>query len=81
MSEIESLWQIPSIAHFCNLFRNRLDLPDFDYEVFVHFFSHLIQCLIPFNNQLLQSITEIGLRVCLFIEYIAKRFRIWLHSE
>ncbi|XP_054164359.1 chromatin remodeling regulator CECR2-like [Oppia nitens] len=32
MDELQTYYQIPSITHFCNLFRHHLDLPDFDYE-------------------------------------------------
>ncbi|CAH1787491.1 unnamed protein product, partial [Owenia fusiformis] len=32
MDEIRSWWEVPSIAHFCSLFREAFDLPDFDIE-------------------------------------------------
>jgi len=32
MEEIQSCWQVPAIAHFCNLFKNYFGLPEFDYE-------------------------------------------------
>ncbi|XP_013403178.1 uncharacterized protein LOC106168598 [Lingula anatina] len=34
MEELRSLWKVPSIAHFCSLFRNAFDLLDFDIEDF-----------------------------------------------
>jgi len=33
ISELRSWWEVPSIAHFCSLFRAAFDLPDFDIEV------------------------------------------------
>lgn len=30
--DIQSWWEIPCIAHFCSLFSNTLDLPQFDIE-------------------------------------------------
>lgn len=30
--DIQSWWEIPSIAHFCSLFRSNFDLPQFDIE-------------------------------------------------
>lgn len=30
--DIQSWWEIPSIAHFCSLFRTTFDLPPFDIE-------------------------------------------------
>ncbi|XP_076471622.1 uncharacterized protein LOC143301304 [Babylonia areolata] len=32
MEEIQSLCEVPKIAHFCSLFKDALDLPDFDIE-------------------------------------------------
>lgn len=32
MEELRSWWEVPSIAHFCSLFRAAFDLPDFDIE-------------------------------------------------
>ncbi|XP_061167049.1 uncharacterized protein LOC133175924 isoform X2 [Saccostrea echinata] len=32
LEEIQSLWEVPCIAHFCSLFRSAFDLPDFDIE-------------------------------------------------
>jgi hypothetical protein len=47
--ELQTYYQIPSIAHFCNLFRNFIDLPDFDYEVRLrdHHFDHQLIHLFP----------------------------------
>lgn len=33
LTEIQSWWEVPCIAHFCSLFRSAFDLPDFDIEV------------------------------------------------
>ena len=33
ISELRSWCEVPSIAHFCSLFRAAFDLPDFDIEV------------------------------------------------
>ncbi|KAK3602637.1 hypothetical protein CHS0354_034227 [Potamilus streckersoni] len=32
IEEIRSWWEVPSVAHFCSLFRAAFDLPDFDIE-------------------------------------------------
>uniref|UniRef100_K1PW96 Cat eye syndrome critical region protein 2 n=1 Tax=Magallana gigas TaxID=29159 RepID=K1PW96_MAGGI len=32
LTEIQSWWEVPCIAHFCSLFRSAFDLPDFDIE-------------------------------------------------
>lgn len=32
-SDIQSWWEVPSIAHFCSLFRVAFNLLDFDIEV------------------------------------------------
>lgn len=32
-SDLRSWWEVPSIAHFCSLFRSAFDLTDFDIEV------------------------------------------------
>ncbi|KAL8614346.1 hypothetical protein ACOMHN_007684 [Nucella lapillus] len=32
MEDIQSWWEVPSIAHFCSLFRTAFDLSDFDIE-------------------------------------------------
>lgn len=31
--DIQSWWEVPSIAHFCSLFRDAFNLLDFDIEV------------------------------------------------
>lgn len=33
LADIQSWWELPSIAHFCSLFRAAFDLLDFDIEV------------------------------------------------
>ena len=33
VADIQSWWQVPSIAHFCSLFKTAFDLSDFDIEV------------------------------------------------
>jgi len=33
ISDVQSWWEIPCIAHFCSLFRLYFDLIDFDIEV------------------------------------------------
>ena len=42
-SEIQSWWEIPSIAHFCSLFKTAFDLSDFDIEV-IFFSLYKIVC-------------------------------------
>jgi hypothetical protein len=45
--DIQSWWEVPSIAHFCSLFRTAFNLLDFDIEVI----PKKIQ-LIMVNNEL-----------------------------
>jgi len=33
VADIQSWWEVPSIAHFCSLFRAAFNLLDFDIEV------------------------------------------------
>jgi hypothetical protein len=33
LADIQSWWEVPSIAHFCSLFRAAFNLLDFDIEV------------------------------------------------
>lgn len=34
VEELKSWWEIPAIAHFCHIFSDFLELPDFDIEEF-----------------------------------------------
>lgn len=34
-TDIQSWWEVPSIAHFCFLFRQAFDLLEFDIEVII----------------------------------------------
>ena len=40
--EIRSWWEVPSIAHFCSLFRAAFKLADFDIEVGIKDLCHSV---------------------------------------
>ena len=44
IADLRSWWEVPSIAHFCSLFRTAFDLTDFDIEVYACLL--MIQCYI-----------------------------------
>lgn len=78
LTEIQSWWEVPCIAHFCSLFRSAFDLPDFDIEVSTSL--HFVQVSDDESTFLnIHTITFTFYKILISCTLIQKIYSFWMN--